>query len=374
MVRPSNSIQRLNDALGVAHARLAESSLVTVVIGSQAADLDSMASSIAYAYLLSSTTPADSGRAVVPVMNIRRDEFALRTEAVYLFREVGVDVSRLCFLDDVDLDVLAECKRLDLVLVDHNRLAGSQQALAERVTEIIDHHEDEGLYPVASSRAIEPGLGSTATLVAERILRSCPRILDEGLATLLIGTILLDTANLRPERSRAKDRVVVSKLSTFASVAQESMYERLRSEKFNPAGLSTFDLLRKDYKQWQVGDVKYGISSVPQSIRCWTHNDDAMVEGFLGYAKGLGLDLLLVMHFFESPEFRRELTVCGPDPHLVERTVSALIETDLDLEPIALDGDHGAGGGIRAFAQRNAACSRKKLSPFLQRVFRADST
>ncbi len=50
-----------------------------VVIGNEAADLDSMASSLAYGYLLSLQDPRIS---VLPIMPIPRVDFALRTEAV----------------------------------------------------------------------------------------------------------------------------------------------------------------------------------------------------------------------------------------------------------------------------------------------------
>ncbi len=78
------SIQALNDFLHAAKASLEMSRSVRVILGNEASDLDSMASSVAYAYLLSNdrVSPEET---VLPVMNIPRDDFRLRTEAVYLF-------------------------------------------------------------------------------------------------------------------------------------------------------------------------------------------------------------------------------------------------------------------------------------------------
>ena len=100
----AKSIETINNALGAAKTNLNTDYLVRVVMGNEASDLDSMASSIAYGYLLSQSLPG--GEIVLPVMNIPRDDFKLRTEAVYLFKEVGIDISRLVFLDEIKLDAL----------------------------------------------------------------------------------------------------------------------------------------------------------------------------------------------------------------------------------------------------------------------------
>ncbi len=53
-----------------------------LVMGNEAADLDSMASAIAYAYLMAAK---ESDKTIVPVMPIPRADFKPRTEAVYVF-------------------------------------------------------------------------------------------------------------------------------------------------------------------------------------------------------------------------------------------------------------------------------------------------
>lgn len=60
---------------------------VTVVMGNEAADLDSLVSAIAYARLLEETR-SPSSTVVVPFLNIPRRDLPLRTEAAYLFRYV----------------------------------------------------------------------------------------------------------------------------------------------------------------------------------------------------------------------------------------------------------------------------------------------
>ena len=358
------SIQALNDFLHAAKASLEMSRSVRVILGNQASDLDSMASSVAYAYLLSNdrVSPEET---VLPVMNIPRADFRLRTEAVYLFNEVCIDASTFIFLDEIDLGGLRKNKHVKLVLIDHNKLAKSQEALANLVDEIIDHHKDDNLYPQVTKRTIEP-VGSTATLIAERIIDRKAQLLDEGLATLLLGTILLDTANLDPSRAKPKDEAMVNNLSQVAVISRNALFAKVQFEKFNPGPLDTRDLLRKDYKEGQAGTIKYGISSVPISVSQWSAKDDKLAEGFRAYGASRNLDVLLTMHFYEDTEFRRELGLFSLKQELSEQIVSALSDADLQLDPISLtDQKLIKDLGISFFSQRNTKISRRILEPVL---------
>lgn len=75
--------------------------------------------------------------AVIPVFNIPRKDFCLRTEAVCLFKRFHLDSTYFTFVEDVDLQNLLETKRLQLVLVDHNILAQRQKHMDVAVVEIL---------------------------------------------------------------------------------------------------------------------------------------------------------------------------------------------------------------------------------------------
>src|SRR5262249_32927276 len=137
--------------------------------------------------------------------------YKLRAEAVKLLSDLDIEERMLPFVGELDLDGLARRAHTRLVLVDHNELAPHQRDLAPLVDEILDHHEDRGLYRHVRARTIER-VGSTATLVTERINTSIPSLLDGCVATLLLGTILLDTANLDTSRTSEKDRSAVGLL------------------------------------------------------------------------------------------------------------------------------------------------------------------
>lgn len=366
----SATIERLNSYLAGMKEAFTTDRTLHFVMGNEASDLDSMASSVMYAYLSHETHTDAGGHAFIPLINIPRADFKLRTEAVYLFSAAGVAVDHLFFSDEVDLDRLQGNDRLRLTLIDHNKLASSQERYEGSVVEIIDHHDDEGLYPKIEHRTIEP-VGSAATLVAEKILQNREELIDEGTGKLLLGTILLDTVNLHPEAKRAtpKDEKIAGRLLTKTGATQKKLFDKLQFEKFNVSALGTYDLLRKDYKEWQMGAIKCGISSVLMPLKQWIGKDPVIVKGFDSYLKERGLDLLLAMNAYTDPEFHRDLALYSPDQNLRKRVISHLESKELGLEefdPGEIDpGEIEGSENISFFAQGDLSKSRKKLQPIL---------
>ena len=119
--------------MGEPSSSLTVSRTVTVVMGNQASDADSMVSSIVYAYCLhwdahqhkSGNSDGDGLGLFIPMMPIPRADFALRFETAALFDRLGIDPARhLLFADELEdeLEALHRRRALRLVLTDHNRL------------------------------------------------------------------------------------------------------------------------------------------------------------------------------------------------------------------------------------------------------------
>ncbi|CAM9635918.1 unnamed protein product, partial [Choristocarpus tenellus] len=210
----------------------AEVDIVHAVVGNQACDADSICSAMCLAFLKSITPAVIAGDdgvektiQFVPVMSIPREDLALRQEVLVLFDLCDVDPVSVVFSDEVDLAALQAEGRLRLTLTDHNALAGNHKGLSNSVVEIVDHHLDtkEHLEVDGDSRDIAfdaesvPGkalVGSCCTMVAERMLSLAPDSVAEDVARLLLGVILIDTANLDPKVDRAtpRDNAVVEEL------------------------------------------------------------------------------------------------------------------------------------------------------------------
>lgn len=365
----SAQIESLNTYLAEKKKALASDRILHFVLGNEASDLDSMVSSVMYAYHAGQARADENGPVFLPLINIPRADFKLQREAVYLFDSTGVDLQNLLFADEVDLDRLQETNRLRLTLVDHNKLASSQSDYQDLVKAILDHHEDEGLYPQVASRTIEP-VGSAASLVAEKILQDKPDLIDEGTGKLLLGTILLDTVNLDPEAKRVtpKDEEIAGVLLKRIGADQKALFDKLQFEKFNVSSLGTYDLLRKDYKEWQMGSVKCGIGSVRMPLKAWIEKDPDISEGFASYLKERGLDLLLAMNAYTDPDFHRDLAVYSPDQGLRQKVIAHLEAKRLGLKPIDPQELKGKGN-ISFFNQGDLSKSRKKLQPILSEFF-----
>ncbi len=346
----------------LSHAKKHTSGTELVVIGNEAADLDSMASSIVYAYL---RNLQESKLSVLPLMPIPREDFILRTEAVYVFNEANIDLNDVCFIDEVDLDKLMD--QACLVLVDHNKLTGDLEKFNSKVVAILDHHNDEGLYATtADLRIVEP-VGSTSSLVALEFFKSGIEM-KRDVAVLLGGTILLDTVNLADDAGRVTgtDKEMAARVLPLCPLPQQEFFDTVQKEKFNVAGLSTNDLLRKDYKEWQFGTVKCGIGSALLPVKQWTEIDTNLVSGFAEFAAAGALDILLSMNAYTNPTFSRDLVIFCKSKSGHDRLFAYLQENKLDLTPLDCPGQKQNDSGFISFhRQGNLGLSRKKLQPLL---------
>ncbi|MEA3467278.1 MAG: DHHA2 domain-containing protein [Thermodesulfobacteriota bacterium] len=336
-----------------------------VVLGNEAADLDSMVSSVAYGYLRARQKP---GLTVLPVMTIPRADFFLRQEVVYLFHEAGINLDDIVFSDEVDCDKLL--LHADLVLVDHNKLGADLLQYGHKVTGVLDHHKDEGLYKTAVPRIIRT-IGSTATLVAMEFNKLGVTI-GQDLAILLGGTILLDTVNLSMAAGKVTDadKKVAAEILPLCPMPGQELFKKVQSGKFNVQGLSTNDLLRKDYKEYHFGRLQYGIASVHLSTGQWQVMDNDLVAAFSGFAANRKLDLLVSMNSYNRPEFHRELIVFWQTEGGQRKLLKYLQDNELALTPIVCVDEKNRNDGIITFYdQGNRGISRKKLQPLLANFF-----
>ncbi|XP_073239283.1 exopolyphosphatase PRUNE1-like [Porites lutea] len=280
-----------------------------------------MVSSLVYAFSIFQTlsnVPAKQ-TAVVPVFNIPREDFCLRTEAVFLFKQFHLDLGFFTFIEDIELETLMETKKLKLTLVDHNVLVQAQKYLETAVIEILDHHRDMWPAELKVNKTIEL-VGSCCTLVAEKLL--AVDILDNMMCSLLLGTILLDTINLDPRAGKTtdKDEQIVSRLMEQHPVAVDELYVGLSKAKFDVSAISTPDLLRKDYKALPNDSseaLSVSISAV-SGLSLQEFFSRAQVQHhIMEYCESSCLDVLVIMFVYfgdglnEPPS--KQLAVCGPN-------------------------------------------------------------
>jgi len=347
----------------------AEGKPVTVVLGNESADLDSIVSALTYAFLLH--TKASSGSTVVPVVNIAREDFVLRTETVFIFKRLKLDPQGLVFIDDVNLAELHAEQRLELVLVDHNRLGPQQAALEPAIIEILDHHDDQGAYPSGTACDIRP-VGSTTTLVTERALAAAAEddsastfVVQLKYAALLLSGILVDTVNLDSSKGRCTepDVAAAKALTALIDIDNTELFQQLQTAKGDIGTLSAGDLLRKDYKQIEVNGIVVGFASVVAPLATFFQKPDAE-EAHLKLCARLKLDALVVMTTCHSPTFSRELLVYIASENTKLSSVVPSLVSDGGLELTPLEPGR-LWPTAQAFNQGATKKSRKVVLPLI---------
>ncbi|NXJ72456.1 PRUN1 Exopolyphosphatase, partial [Rostratula benghalensis] len=342
---------------------------IHVVMGNEACDLDSTVSALALAYFLAKTSPAPKAAAAfIPVLNIPRGDFALRTETTFLLREQGIPAASLIFRDEVDLGGLHRAGLLSLTLVDHHVLPSADAALEEAVVEVLDHRPLEGDRAAGCRVTAEP-VGSCATLVTERIAQGPPGVLDRLTAALLHGTILLDCVNLSPAAGKVTPRDVacVSLLEErFPELpARDAIFEALQAAKFDVSGLTTEQMLRKDLKVLSSDELVLAVSAIYVDLETFLRRPGLLqdLDSFC-QARGYAGLVAMMISFNEHNEPSRQLAVYSQHEPLRSAVCRALEEAttpSLHLQPLL-----SPWSCLGTYAQGNAVASRKKVLPILR--------
>ena len=324
------------------------------------ADTDSLASSIAYATLNSKLNNKRS----IPLILTPSTLVNLRPENQLALSLARVPESCLMYIDQLPLPT-AELAVMEFkfALVDHNSLLAQFHPhpdvvrQADPVEAIIDHHADDDMHRGASPRIIQVPTGSTSSLVAMHFAPSWEAALkkddsEEGsvpkeLASLLFTAALIDTGGLKPgegSKTTETDRQAGEFLWKIAgeglselfpdstgisgstkdvsasSLKQgdvpatlKSLTDELFAAKFDVTGLSSRELLMRDYKEYSLATslddkhVKVGLSTVPLGLGKWLSRERGQDQGWEGLLEAVddwmlerGLDVSGVLTTFRE--------------------------------------------------------------------------
>eukprot|EP00833_Pecoramyces_ruminatium_P002623 jgi/Orpsp1_1/1176655/evm.model.c7180000058459.2 len=387
----------------------------TLVLGNETADLDSMISALFYSYL-ASITSKDKNRQYIPLINLNREDFKLKTDCIYPIvnyfnsqykgKEVNYETcsQELVFRDDITPSVLNSLHSLQIVLVDHNRLCYDfEQLLSQKdyaIESIIDHHIDENKYQPIHLKIINM-VGSTVSLITQLYQQESEKNqalfqdkMDTAMAKLFLAPILIDSVNLNREYNRTTDidensaeylkTIILKEEKDFDT---NTYYRVLKENKHRIADLSIYDLMRKDFKKYfnhpnpdqdAPDNFFYGISSISRwCIEKLIENskgkegddDDAkneIITSMKQWMKKQNLKFLLLMaSHLDDDIFKRELFF------LFDEDFNRTIETNIingiensDIECTSLE--KSEDNHYYFYRQKNLKYSRKVLQPYLQ--------
>ncbi|CEQ40911.1 SPOSA6832_02591, partial [Sporobolomyces salmonicolor] len=401
-----------------------------VTMGNEAGDLDSLASSVAYATF--ANADPSSSRTCVPLVLTARSDLYLRPENVEALSRAHISDDSLLTIDDLPPSKLSNLGT-SFALVDHNVLLPTFRSFPDdldaaeddrKVLSILDHHADESRHLAASPRLIQP-VGSCASLVATHFSSSRPNLtIPSPIADLLLSAILIDT-RLKPSTAGGKatpvDLSSVDALLPFSSFARatsssefvqtdalealKAHHDVLSAKKSDVSWMRGRDLLRRDYKEYVEAGIRYGLATVPLGLDVWLDKAsegagaagerdegqgqgqgqgkvDALLEDVRAWMAERGLGLCGVLTSYthvkksgKEGKHRRELLIVSHSGAL-DRVVFDGLEADpvLELEEWkVLDRygkDHGERDGERwkVWNQGNTKATRKQVAPALKRL------
>ncbi|KAL0089399.1 hypothetical protein J3Q64DRAFT_1808655 [Phycomyces blakesleeanus] len=362
----------VNEFLDSIHAELAKKSDKTklvIVTGNDSADLDSIISALTYAYI-SQKSNKDPLTIYVPLVKVPKEDLSLRPETSFVFTKAGIDAEKLVYIDQIDLGRVASEYDARVFLVDHNRLtAPFGEDWNDRVIGILDHHIDEGQYKWANPRRIEI-VGSCTSLVVlhfEDLFKQ--EEYAEDLSKLVLAPILVDTIGMEPSFGKltptdvaAFNVLLNSSPVNTSDYTTNSYYYDIEKYKSDVKGMSTRDLLRKDYKEWVVNGFRIGTSSLPWYLQGWLlhHGPEQAIADTWKFAEERNLDLEVILTSYdhsrdvEGGPYKREIGL------FVKNNKMDCIKKDLE------NGKTPPDSRIGLYDQHDVKLSRKQIWPLIQ--------
>lgn len=195
-------------------------------------------------------------------------------------------------------DLLKPVRKL-AILMDHNELSQAVDGVEEaEILEIIDHHRVGDISTTAPIYVYNDPVGSTCTVVAGMMFlyqTSIPR----EIAGILLAGILSDTLLLTLSTTTERDRIEAKRLAQIAGVDIQTFARELLHESINLEDKSAAELIAADFKEFQIGGKKLGVSQM-MSLDCAEIDarERELVDELerLRMANGYDLTVLLVLN------------------------------------------------------------------------------
>ena len=233
----------------VLHREFADEKHVAIICN-ESADLDSICSATVLAFHLTQYMKISH----IPIIACNREDLILRTEALYAFKQMGLNLAKLLYANDV---ISQENKITTVILVDNNFINTPQLSTLElRIRGIIDHRPWEvpkSYYSDAFVSSTMETVGSCATLIAEKVFKENPHFEDNKALSLLRGCILLDTANMsiHSKKVTPKDEIILGEIEARLGKNIQprlKVFSELEAAKEDTSSFDCGMLIKKDMK------------------------------------------------------------------------------------------------------------------------------
>lgn len=349
-------------------------STVKVVCGNESADFDSVVSALAYAYCSFQRYPEDP---VIPIVNIPKGELSLRRDIVRALGRSNLTEDLLFFIEDLR-SLKQRFGPVEAVLVDHNNVESALKPCFSKVVGVIDHHKDLGLYADAKPRVIRTA-GSCSSLVINYWQKNLSVSAFKDIGLLCLGAGLIDTSNFTFKVEDPDREALKLYCQLFPDLDRQLFYKQIRRDKDDLSGFSVDDILKKDYKQFEMQDagtddtLLVGISSVVKPLSWFYENfggEAAFRDECVKTQTQRMVDVYIVMtSWMDRGEFKRQLVILSSAPQLCQSLVDNISGT-LQLEDTEVATEVASSARYyKAFEQLNTSASRKQVAPCVSNAF-----
>jgi manganese-dependent inorganic pyrophosphatase len=231
--------------------------------------------------------------------------------------------------------------RLKLILIDHNELSQAVNGVEEaELLEVLDHHRLANLpthMPIAFH--VDP-VGSSSTLVTERIMRSGLSV-PRPVAGALLSGLLSDTLLLKSPTTTNRDRVAAVQLAAWSFPSEADSYKAMMDYGWEllraGAGLESRpvdSIVSGDYKEYDAGGVRFGLAQVEVAdMREIEPRLDELRAALAKMEREHRLDFAALM-VTDILETRSRLVTSGATAHLDGLPYSRLDDGTFDLPGI----------------------------------------
>ncbi|XP_073526848.1 protein prune homolog 2 isoform X3 [Phyllobates terribilis] len=302
---------------------------VHTIIGNKSCDLDTIVSTLAYAYYLDKITSPSV--LCLPVLNATRLEFDFYSETRFILEELDIPESYLIFKDEINLQRLNDEDKLTVTLVNFSAFTSEDESLEASVIKAIN--------PEKQYNGDREFHDSSSVLVAKEILEEAPELLTPQLAHLLRGSILFNSLFADIEKiSEQQEEIVCILEERFPDLPpRQDIISSLQETKLHTQGPSVEDILLKEFKELSDGDIKVAITTMHMSL-----------EDLMSYRNIIGdlkifldkyeFDILILLASYSSGDqaTRQQIAVYSENPELCNQVCCELEECQnpfLDLEP-----------------------------------------
>ena len=285
-----------------------------LVFGHKSPDTDSIASSIAMAFLQTKL-----GKTAVPY---RLGNISKETQFALDYFKVGAPD----LLDKLD-------ESSDVILVDHNEPAQSADGIEKsNVKMVVDHHRISGFNTADPLYYYAEPVGCTSTILY-KLFKAHSIEIPSYIAGLMVSAIISDTLLFKSPTCTTLDKVTAENLAKIAGIDLEKYGLALLKAGTDLSGFTAEELVNLDAKQVTLQDkVKAKISQVNTADIDEVMVRKAEIEAALIKEKdSLGLDLVffLITDIINS----NSQVITFGNNELVEKSYSVKVENNTAFLP-----------------------------------------